>query len=203
MLLDWVLETCLEARLDRALEQRLWNPLGLARTGFVDLDGALDPADRCAATEDCVWRGRLLVGEVHDQNTAAMGGVSGQAGLFSTAGEVHRILRALHRAFRGETSGPFRPDTVRRFWQPGGVPDSSFRLGWDGPSASGYTSAGRRIGPDAVGHLGFTGCSIWLSPPAGYWTILLTNRIHPTVENRRIQAFRPRLHDLVAAELRR
>jgi CubicO group peptidase (beta-lactamase class C family) len=83
------------------------------------------------------------------------------------------------------------------------VPDSSFRLGWDGPSASGYTSAGRRIGPDAVGHLGFTGCSIWLSPPAGYWTILLTNRIHPTVENRRIQAFRPRLHDLVAAELRR
>lgn len=200
MLLDWWLEAVFGDRLDRVFAREIAEPLGCASTEFVDLDVPRDrPAEQYVATEECAWRGRVLQGEVHDQNTFAMGGVSGQAGLFSTARDVHRLLLALHRAWSGETS-VFGVETVRAFWKPSGVPGSAFRLGWDGPSLGGYRSAGRRFGPLTVGHLGFTGCSIWLDPERAYWVVLLSNRVHPRTDNQRIRGFRPVLHDLVTTE---
>lgn len=201
MVLDWWLETIFGERLDRVLKARLFDPLGLAQTGYVDLDAPrADPPEAFAATELCPYRGRMISGEVHDLNTWAMGGVSGQAGLFSTAEEVHRLLLALWSAWRG-APGPVPGAVVQRFWEPAPVPGSSFRLGWDGPSSTGYSAAGRRMPREAVGHLGFTGCSLWLVPSTGFWVILLTNRIHPSVDNVGIREFRPALHDLVLEEL--
>jgi len=200
MLLEWWLEVVLGDRLDRLFERRIGAPVGCRAMEFVDLDAERRrPVERYVATEDCPWRGRVLQGEVHDQNTYAMGGIGGQAVLFSTAREVHRLLLELHRAWSGEGS-LFGAEVVRSFWQPAGVPASPFRLGWDGPSLEGYRSAGEHFGPRAVGHLGFTGCSVWLEPEEGYWVVLLSNRVHPRADNQQIRSFRPALHDLVRVE---
>jgi CubicO group peptidase (beta-lactamase class C family) len=93
-----------------------------------------------------------------------------------------------------------QPETVRRFWHPSGVPGSTWCLGWDRPSP-GASSAGARWPRDGVGHLGFTGCSLWIDPPRARWVVLLSNRVHPTRANDAIKAFRPVLHDAVVAAL--
>ncbi len=221
MVLEWLLESRVGERLDGYLRRRFHQPLDLVRTGYVELAprplrarsaagdssqipgtifGALESREAgvpYAATERCLWRGRMMQGEVHDHNTWVMGGVSGQAGLFSTAWEVHRMLSDLWQSWQG-TGGTLATETVRRFWLPAGVPGSSFRLGFDGPSPTGYTAAGRLMDRSAVGHLGFTGCDFWLDPGLGYWVVLLTNRVHPRTDNRRIAQLRPALHDLLA-----
>ncbi len=200
MVLEWLLEQRTGQRLDHFLDARVFEPLGLKRTGYVALEEKRRDADLYVATERCPWRGRVVQGEVHDHNTWVMGGVCGQAGLFSTAIEVHRMLLDLWRSWRGE-GGILAPETVRRFWRPAGVPGSSFRLGWDGPSPSGYSAAGQKMPRRAVGHLGFTGCSVWLDPHRGSWWVLLSNRVHPDVENRKIAQLRPKLADRVVQEL--
>jgi len=207
MVLEWLLESRTGERLDGYLRRRFYEPLGLLHTGYVDLDApreaaaAADSSGPFVATERCSWRGRVLQGEVHDHLTWVMGGVCGQAGLFSTAWEVHRVLADLWESWLG-VGGTLASDTVRRFWRAAAVPGSCFRLGWDGPSPTGYSAAGRLMDRAAVGHLGFTGCSVWLDPRAGYWLVLLTNRVHPRADNRSIAGFRPKLHDLLARELR-
>jgi CubicO group peptidase (beta-lactamase class C family) len=201
MVLEWLLELRTGERLDEYLSQRFHEPLGLERTGYIDLAAPRNTAGSFVATERCPWRGRVLEGEVHDHNTWVMGGVCGQAGLFSTAWEVHIMLADLWQSWRG-TGGKLTSETVRRFWRPAGVPGSCFRLGWDGPSPTGYSAAGGRMDRAAVGHLGFTGCSIWLDPHAGYWVVLLTNRVHPRADDRRIAQLRPALHDLLVRSLR-
>ncbi|MFH2007300.1 MAG: serine hydrolase [bacterium] len=200
MVLEWLLEVRMGERIDSVLTSCFLEPLGLTETGYVDLDARPRPAGEFVATERCSWRGRVLEGEVHDHNTYAMGGICGQAGLFSTAHETHLMLRDLWQSWR-DGLGVLGQSTVRRFWSPSNVPGSSFRLGWDGPSPEGYSAAGRLMSRSAVGHLGFTGCSVWLDPQSGFWVVLLTNRIHPSAENRRIAAFRPELHDLLVREL--
>lgn len=200
MLLEWWLETIFGERLDAVLEKGVLGPLGLEETGFVDLDALRRmPPERFAATEHCPYRGRVISGEVHDLNTWAMGGISGQAGLFSTARDLHRLLGALWEAWSGASAGPLPGEVVRRFWAP--VPECTFRLGWDGPSQMGYSAAGSLMPREAVGHLGFTGCSVWLVPALGLWVILLTNRVHPSVASVGIRELRPALHDLILSEL--
>jgi CubicO group peptidase (beta-lactamase class C family) len=89
---------------------------------------------------------------------------------------------------------------VRRYWSPSGVPGSTWCLGWDRPAATG-SSAGTRWPRTGVGHLGFTGCSIWIDPPRARWVVLLSNRVHPTRANDRIKSFRPRLHGAIVEAL--
>jgi CubicO group peptidase (beta-lactamase class C family) len=135
-----------------------------------------------------------LRGVVHDENARAMGGVAGHAGLFSTANDVSELVRRWVDAWHAGDP------TVRKFWSPSGVPGSTWCLGWDRPSAVG-SSAGTRWPRDGVGHLGFTGTSIWIDPPRRRWVVLLTNRVEPTRANERIKQFRPALHDLVVEAL--
>ena len=197
--LGWLLERVGGARLDELAEREILRPLGLDATSFGPLE--VTPEREIAATERCAWRGRLLVGEVHDQNTWAMGGVAGHAGLFSTATDLAVMARALMAAWRGDhssgggTGALIDRDVVRAFWTPSGVPGSNWRLGWDGPSATG-SQAGERLARTAVGHLGFTGCSLWIDPARERAIILLSNRVHPTVrDDPRFRAFRPAVHD--------
>ena len=138
----------------------------------------------------------LLAGRVNDENAFAMGGVAGHAGLFGSATAVRRFAQTLLDAHQGRPSWvPQR--VVREFWrrQEG---RGTWALGWDTPSRKG-SSAGARPPPDAVGHLGFTGTSIWISPAREAVAVLLTNRVWPDRANDSLRLFRPRFHDLVWA----
>jgi CubicO group peptidase (beta-lactamase class C family) len=140
-----------------------------------------------------------LRGVVHDENCRAMGGVAGHAGLFGDASAVSKLVSGWVDAWHGD--GPcVGSDWVQRAWTRAGVPGSTWGLGWDHPDVL-HSSAGLRWPRDGVGHLAFTGCSIWIDPPRRRWTILLSNRVHPTRANEAIKAFRPILGDAIIAML--
>lgn len=140
------------------------------------------------------WRGRLLVGEVHDENTWALGGVAGHAGLFGTVAAVGAFARAVLATLDGQPVLA-RTDTMRRFIQPSGVPGSSRALGWDTMLPT--SSCGTRLSPTAIGHTGFTGTSLWIDWERDLYVVLLTNRVHPTRENDAMRRVRPQVHDAV------
>ncbi len=191
--------------LNRFCRDKIFRPLALRSTDFIDISLTrsrhLEPvADMFAPTEICPWRRRMLVGEVDDENAYAMGGVAGHAGLFAPVGEVDLIARELLLCHAGKSE--FVPSRiVREFWtRDRAVGGSTWALGWDTPSAE-NSSAGRHFSPAAVGHLGFTGTSIWIEPEKEIAISLLTNRIHPRRNNQAIRDFRPRLHDLIMEAL--
>jgi CubicO group peptidase (beta-lactamase class C family) len=213
MLLGWILERVAgDTGLERLFARGVAGPLGLSVTRFVRTDdGGVERArllgrGTVAATERLPARppaapGRVLVGEVHDPNAFAMGGVAGHAGLFSNLDELDALAEALVLDWQGHGSERLVPrDLLREFWTPAGVPHSTWRLGWDGPARTGPSQAGQLLSRDAVGHLGFTGCSLWIDPERARWIVVLGNRIHPRVPtDGRFRAFRPRLHDAIVA----
>jgi serine-type D-Ala-D-Ala carboxypeptidase len=202
ILLDWVLERVNGQPIDVLFSEWLARPLELQNLFFVDLKSAAKTARArqgraFAATERCPWRGRVLVGEVHDENAYAMGGVSGHAGLFGTIQDVAALAEVWLDSFL-RSKGFFEPDLVRQFWQKSEVPESTRTLGFDTPSPH-ESQAGGGFGPRTVGHLGYSGTSLWIDPDRELIVVLLTNRVHPTRKNDAIKQFRPVLHDRVAA----
>ena len=156
---------------------------------------------RTAPTEIDAWRGRLLVGEVHDENAWALGGAAGHAGLFGTAAGVGAYARHLLQVLDGRT-GAFQRATLETFIaRRTDVPGSSRALGWDTMLAT--SSCGSRMSPRAFGHTGYTGTSLWIDPDRGIYVVLLTNRVHPTRENDAIKRMRPAVHDAVMEDLDR
>jgi CubicO group peptidase (beta-lactamase class C family) len=160
--------------------------------------------ERCAPTELDLWRGRLLQGEVHDENCWALGGAAGHAGLFGTADGVgvfaREILAGLVRADRlrqGYGESIARPETIARFARKSSVPGSSRALGWDTMLTT--SSCGTRLSPRAIGHTGFTGTSLWIDPERDLYVVILTNRIHPERDNNQIQSVRRAVHDAIVA----
>ena len=177
---------------------------------------------RTAPTEVDPWRGRLLRGEVHDENGWALGGVAGHAGLFGTAPAVGRFARAILETLRGgpgpDRPGPrpgttdpseagalrgrpklARPETLARFVRRSRVAGSSRALGWDTMLVT--SSCGRSMSPAAFGHTGFTGTSLWVDPAQDLYVVLLTNRVHPTRANEAILGVRPAVHDAAVRAL--
>jgi len=155
--------------------------------------------EETAATEVCPWRGKLIWGEVHDENTWVLGGVAGQAGLFGRAESVLSLLTKLLLAYLGEEETEFLSrDLLRAFWD-WRSPRGTWALGFDRPDEE-ASSAGELISRRAVGHLGFTGTSFWIDPIHRLIVLLLTNRVHPERTPNRLTAFRPALHDLVFRE---
>ena len=197
--LDWVLEEVSGQDLHTWTRDRVYQPLGLNEMGFRPLTavGPENP-EQYAATEDCPWRKKIVCGEAHDENTYAVGGVSGQAGLFGTAPEIFRLLRELKRAHDNPAASRlFDGKLVRTFWARPETPEDNPRaLGYDIPSKT-DSSAGRFISPKSIGHLGFTGTSFWFDLERDLMVILLTNRVHPTRTNEKIKRFRPLIHDLI------
>jgi serine-type D-Ala-D-Ala carboxypeptidase len=199
ILLGEVVERALGGRLDELADRLIARPLGLGNLGFVDLGaGQASPTFRghaVAPTERCPVRGRMVVGEVHDLNAYAMGGIAGHAGLFGSVTDVLNLAFALCEVFQGRRSGPVATAVLRQFWQPAGIPGSTWRLGWDGPAEHG-SLAGSLLSRRAVGHLSFTGCSLWIDPDQATCVIVLCNRIHPEVrDDPRFRALRPAVCD--------
>jgi CubicO group peptidase (beta-lactamase class C family) len=190
--------------LDRFCQDRIFKPLGLRATGFVDLSQLrtrrLQPVeDMIAPTENCPWRKRVLCGEVHDDNAYAMGGVAGHAGLFASARDVHVFLVKMNQCLKGKDS--FVPQSVlQEFLTKDASGQSTFALGWDTPSAD-QSASGSLFSARSVGHLGFTGCSIWWDLEKDCHVVLLTNRVHPSRKNEKIREFRPLIHDEIMKAL--
>ena len=203
MLLGMAVERLSGTSLDRFVQARIYQPLAAHPLSF--LPRGEGPAvskgaffERIAPTEEDSWRGRLLCGEVHDENAAALGGVAGHAGLFGTADAVLAVTGAWLGAYHGRPS-LLDSELVRRFvTRQHDVPGSTWALGWDTPSSP--SSSGRFLSQQSFGHLGYTGTSIWIDPECDLEVVLLSNRVHPTRANDKIRAFRPTIHDLVYRE---
>jgi CubicO group peptidase (beta-lactamase class C family) len=206
ILLGDVLERLGASRLDELARQRVLAPLGMKDTLYRP-PAALVP--RIAPTENDPWRGRVLRGEVHDENAFALGGVAPHAGLFGTAADLARLAQMLLDGGTHEGRRLVSRGTVQLFTERAGIPGVSRALGWDTPTDEsgrrssiagqpGYSSAGSLLSARSFGHTGFTGTSMWMDPQRGLYVILLTNRVHPSRENNHIREVRPRLADAVA-----
>ena len=189
--------------------QSIYSDLGFILLGFILDDLGLKLSadsltfnpprswkDRTAPTELDLWRGRLLQGEVHDENAWALGGIAGHAGMFGTASAVGSFARQVLNGLRGETTLA-RPATFARFVTKSTVPRSSRALGWDTMLPT--SSCGTRFTARAIGHTGFTGTSLWIDPELDLYVVLLTNRVHPSRDNTAIQPIRRALHDAIVA----
>ena len=156
---------------------------------------------RTAPTEVDPWRGRLLVGEVHDENAAALGGAAGHAGLFGTAAACGQHARHMLQVLDGKVGAFHRATTETFMTRRSDVPASSRALGWD--TILPGSSCGSRMSPRGFGHTGFTGTSLWIDPDRGVYVVLLTNRVHPSRANEAIMQVRPAVHDAVMESLGR
>lgn len=128
------------------------------------------PPGPAVATEACTWRGRVLKGEVHDENCAALGGAAGHAGLFGTVAGVLDFALGL---LDGSGTTPFQLDAIR-------TPVRDHRTcGWERKHA-GCWHGGDACSAGTIGHTGFTGTGLWIDFDRGIGWTLLTNRVHPT-----------------------
>jgi CubicO group peptidase (beta-lactamase class C family) len=194
ILLGKVVERVSGESLDRYLAGHVFGPLGMTETMYRP-DSALLP--RVAPTEVDPWRQRKLRGEVHDENAYALGGVSGHAGLFSSAHDLTLFAQSLLTSYRGGGPGVVPTAALLQFTAVQDSTRSKRGLGWETPS--GENSAGHRLSRRSFGHTGFTGTSLWIDPERDLFVLLLTNRVNPTRENRRIGAVRVALADAVVA----
>lgn len=200
MMLRHIVEAVSGQRLDRFVNDNVFQSLGIRGLFYVPLheaEGGCCGVDkrRFAATEDCLRRGFLVKGVVHDDNAYEVGGVDGHAGLFGTAESVHGMMGELLAIYHKETyDNVFTPEAVRQMLEP--QMGTSRTFGFDTPDTE-SSSAGTRFSDHTVGHLGFTGTSVWMDVPRKIVVVLLTNRVHPDRTNEAIKTFRPVFHDAV------
>ncbi len=153
-----------------------------------------------APTEfDANFRKRLVQGEVHDENAFAIGGVSGHAGVFSTAPDLAAFCQMLLNGGVYAHQRILRRATIAQFTVPQQLSGGTRTLGWVVPTEG--SSSGHYFSPHSFGHTGFTGTSIWIDPDRQLFVVLLTNRVNPTRENHKIAEVRPALHDAVMQAL--
>lgn len=222
MLLGWVIEGLTGKSLADVAQELVFEPLHVKGLYFPLIStpaiGQIFPVpplikgeredlkNRCcnglvAPTEVCPFRKRVVCGEVHDLNAWIIGGVSGHAGLFGTAGSVAKLLMRLLDIYKGRSNCPnFPKGLLQEFWRIQG-PDtgSTWALGFDTPSPVG-SSAGSNFSHRSIGHLGFTGTSFWMDLEHEILIVLLTNRTFPKADREsqaEMRQFRPLLHDLV------
>ena len=206
MLLGFLVERLSGMALDLWCEEAIVRPLQADPMMFrptagraqSDVVGPIVDVSRIAPSEQDEWRNRLLRGEVHDENAAAMGGVAGHAGLFGTAESVLAVSGAWLRGYYGRESILERELVGQFTARHESAARSSWALGWDTPSAP--SSSGSSFSERSFGHLGYTGTSLWIDPSCELEVVLLSNRVHPSRRNEKIKVFRPLIHDLVYRE---
>lgn len=195
MLLGMLVEQRSGSPLHEYVQTMLYQPLGLEKNLFFIPHGLTDSRGY-APTEWCPWRKKLLQGEVHDENAAALGGVAGHAGLFGTITGVLDLIAFLLEAVNGRREHPHIDNRDLRRAVSRQNEQGSWGLGFDTPS-KGTSSSGSYFSERSFGHLGFTGTSFWIDPEQELAIVLLSNRVHPDRGNNQIREFRPLLHDAV------
>jgi len=184
-------------KLDDLANTFIFSPLGMTNSMYKP-PKKLWPT--IAPTEiDTQYRHRLIEGEVHDENAYAIGGVSGHAGVFSTAPDLAAFCQMLLNGGVYAHRRILRRATVTQFTTPQQLSGGTRTLGWAVPTPEGL--AGHYFSAHSFGHTGFTGTSIWVDPDRQLFVVFLTNRVHPTRENQKIQQVRRDLHDAVMQAL--
>ena len=197
ILMAEIIERLTGRTLDDLANQYIFAPLGMHDSMFKP-PKKLWPS--IAPTEfDSVYRHRLIQGEVHDENAFAIGGVSGHAGLFSTAPDLAAFCQMLLNGGVYGHQRILRRATIAEFTVPQELAKGTRTLGWVVPTEG--SSSGHYFSAHSFGHTGFTGTSIWIDPDRQLFVVLLTNRVNPTRENHKIAEVRPALHDAVMQAL--
>lgn len=194
ILLGLIVEKITGMPLDRYVQERIFQPLGMVDTCFRP---APQRRGNTAATEYCSIRHAYICGDVHDEKAFLLGGVAGHAGLFATADDLLRYSRfwlygneaVLPRAWR-ETAGQCWTRPL----------NGSRGLGWESNWGESIISCGRLFGRDSFGHTGFTGTSLWIDPQQEVAVVFLTNAVH-LGRDHALRQLRPVLHDAVMAHL--
>lgn len=190
-----IIEGVTGVKLDRYVDSVFFQPLGMTRTMYTP------PWWRRSATAptevDSYWKktNTAVRGRVHDENSSVLGGVSGHAGLFSTASDLAVFMQMLQNGGMYGSVRYLREETIRRFTKRYS-PASSRAIGWDTRS-EGRSFSGQFTSPSTYLHTGFTGTSIVADPERNLIVIFLTNRVYPSRTNGRISAVRPRVHDAI------
>lgn len=195
ILLGKVLEVVGREQLSTWLHREVFTPLGMSATRFnpaTHARHAIPPTEN-----DHSLRQRIIQGEVQDENAWVLKGVAGHAGLFSNVSDLLRLAREVLAA--GTNGALFSAETVEKFASRQEPAGSSRALGWDTPSEN--SSAGKYFSSRSVGHLGFSGCSLWIDREANVAVVLLTNRTWPDRTNRAIREIRPAFHNAVREAL--
>jgi beta-N-acetylhexosaminidase len=183
--------------LDVLAKENIFGPLGMNHSMY-NPPKTIWP--EIAPTEfDSQLRHRMLQGEVHDENAFAIGGVSGHAGVFSTAGDLAVFCQMLLNGGVYAHQRILKRATIAEFTVPQSLAQNTRTLGWVVPTEGG--SSGHYFSPHSYGHTGFTGTTIWIDPDRQLFVVLLTNRVHPTRENHKIAEVRPAVHDAVMKSL--
>ena len=202
MILSWVVESVSGTRLDRFVREQIYKPLGIERLFFPETARhdffVLEYENNFASTQNCPWRGRVLTGEVDDENAWAAGGIEGHAGLFGDALSVFMLCCEILDALKGERTKVLPAGVIQKFAVRNDMDEMA--AGFDTPSKE-NSSSGRYFSLSSVGHLGFTGTSFWIDPATSLSVILLTNRVHPSRSNQAIRRLRPEIHDIVYTQL--
>lgn len=188
-----IIEKVTKKKLDKFCRDEIFGPLGMNDTYY-------NPPEelyyRIVPTEvDNYWRHRLLIGTVHDENAHLLGGVAGHAGLFSTTGDLAKLLQMLLQGGEYQGRRYIKASTVKYFITQNDK-SSSRALGWD-TNYKFSSSPGKAFSESAYGHTGYTGTSVWTDPTKNMIIILLTNRVHPTRENNKLSKLRPVIHEAV------
>jgi CubicO group peptidase (beta-lactamase class C family) len=218
IILGVVLERLADETLDAFCQREIFGPLAMSHTTFnppkawrdqtvptanesgVDKCGADAPAREplnTSAQSASKFRGRIIQGEVQDENASVLGGVAGHAGLFSTAEDIALFAHSMLSGGRPI----LRPETIELFTRRETAPAGTSRaLGWDTPSSP--SQSGKYFGLRSFGHLGYTGTSLWIDPDRQLSITLLTNRTWPDCQNQGIKQVRPAFHDAVIEALK-
>ncbi len=180
-------------RFDSFCNEEIFKKLDMKNTYFNPPDSL---KKKIPPTEiDTYWRHRLLQGEVHDETASILNGVSGNAGLFSNVLDIRNFLSMIMNGGIFEGKQFIKSNTIRLFTQKNDYSNDR-ALGWDLKSDK-NSSAGNLFSEDSFGHLGYTGCSIWVDPDKNLFVVFLSNRVYPTRYNLKITKIRPALHDAV------
>ena len=202
MLLGLIVEKLSNESLNKFVNKNIFEPLSL--TGDIGYLSDLKEKNKkmtFAATELCAVRKRILCGEVSDENTYALGGVGGHAGLFANINGVVNMATQILDQIKGRDSHPnYQASDLQECAKKQNIPGSTWALGFDTPSLKDSTG-GRYISAQSIGHLGFTGTSFWIDPTRDLVMVLLSNRVHPSRDNQLIKELRPKFHDMVIESL--
>jgi CubicO group peptidase (beta-lactamase class C family) len=199
ILLGKALEVLTHEHLAEWSRKHIFEPLSLNATGSCPHPEArpLIPPTEI----DNTFRHRVIQGEVQDENAFVLHGAAGHAGLFSNVPDLLRFAAEILASLDNSSGSAalFKGITVNTFADRQGPAGSSRALGWDTPSQD--SSAGRHFSSRSIGHLGYSGCSLWIDLATGIAAVLLTNRTWPDRQNQAIKQVRPAFHDAIREAL--
>jgi CubicO group peptidase (beta-lactamase class C family) len=202
ILLGKALDVIVHGPLAHWVHREIFEPLRMTATGFRPPQSsrpAIPPTER-----DTTVRNRVIQGEVQDENAWVLDGTAGHAGLFSNVPDLLRFSQEILATCSPLSSAAaparlFESETIQRFSQLQAPEGSSRALGWDTPS--GDSSSGKHFSRHSIGHLGYSGSSLWIDLDAGIAIVLLTNRTWPDRSSQLIREVRPAFHDALREAL--